>query len=489
MHQAGHYLAMPQLMVPSIISGTISPGNSIGDVFTTDLYLYPTSVYNVEVNSAGGSDEIIASGFAQIGGRVVVTPDDFNFTTPLTYTIISTGTGITGRFSSLTSSFPSLMSLIYNPLTIQLTYLPLDTIGLTGNALQAADCFVTLPAIPGSDAVTVNNALLALNFDDIQTTFEQMSPAQFSGPTEVQMLDAILVRSTYTKHLREFCSNKDGCCGKPMSFWIDGIAQWQNQKGSGNQFGYRDTTLGATIGFDYSIPNFVLGVAFSSTYDTFHLKKFTSKGNVNSYYGGFYSHWNYDRFYINAAFLGAQNNYRTTRHFSFGSIDRRAHSKHNGNEWLTHLGFGYQVCPSSFQCTPYINLDYVLQHEQSYTEAGAGSLDLHVKVKNATLFQGEVGVSLSTSYATWKGAFVPMLTLAYINQTPCSSKNYQANFVNSSCVFAGKGGDYERNLFAPRLALNYQGFCDKVNASIYYDGQIGSRYWAQDVGFDLTFRF
>ena len=87
-------------------SGTISPGNSIGEVFTTDLYLYSTSVYNVEVNSAGDSDEIIASGSAQVDGGVVVIPDDINFTTPLTYTIISTNSGVTGRFSSLTSSRP-----------------------------------------------------------------------------------------------------------------------------------------------------------------------------------------------------------------------------------------------------------------------------------------------------------------------------------------------------------------------------------------------
>ena len=106
-------------------NGTISPGNSIGQIFTTDLYLYPTSIYNVEINSAGDSDLITASGFAQIGGGVVVSPDDFNFTTPLTYTIISTSTGVTGTFSSLTSSVPSLMSLIYNPLTVQLSYVPL----------------------------------------------------------------------------------------------------------------------------------------------------------------------------------------------------------------------------------------------------------------------------------------------------------------------------------------------------------------------------
>jgi uncharacterized protein with beta-barrel porin domain len=467
-------------------SGTISPGNSIGTVFTTDLYLDSTSVYNVEVNSAGGSDAIIASGLAQVGGRVVVTPDDVNFTTPLTYTIISTGSGAVGSFSSLTSSVPALMGLIYNPLSIQLSYLPLQATGLRGNAWEAAQGFSCLAATPGSDVVTVQSALFALNFGDIQTAFNQMGPAQLSALTEIQLLDAILVRSTYTKHLAEFCAKKDPSCVSPISFWIDGIGQWQNQK---NSFGYQDTTLGYTIGLDYSIRHLVFGLAFSSTYDDCHLKNFASKAHLKSYYGGLYSRWNHDGFYMNAAVLGAYNHYRTVRGIKFGSIDRQAHSKHQGSKWLANFGLGYQVCRNRFQWTPYIDLDYVQQQERGYTETGAGSLDLHVQAKQASLFQGEVGVSLSTTYSLGKGVFVPMLTLAYINQTPCSSKNYKANFARSNCIFTNKGGDYERNLFAPRLSLTYQGSCDRVHISMYYDGRIGSRYWAQDVGLELAFRF
>jgi len=469
--------------------GAISPGNSIGIVATTDLYLYSTSIYNVEVNSAGDSDEIIASGFAQIDGGVVVTPDDLNFLAPITYTIISTGSGVMGEFSSLTSLTPSLMSLRYSPLSIQVVYLPLEVVGLTGNALNAADCFSAIPVISGSDTVTVNNALLALNFDGMQTAFEQMGPAQFSAITEVQLLDALFVRSTYTKHIAQFCFNKDHSCGRPTSLWIDGFGQRQNQKKSGNQFGYNDTTFGGTIGLDYSIGNLILGLAFSSTYDNLHLKNFASKAVINSYYGGVYTYWNHSGFYMNATVLGALNIYRTTRHLSFGTIDRRAHSKHNGNEWLTHLGFGYQVCRSHFQWTPYINLDYVLQHEQSYTETGAGSLSLHVNSKNAMLFQGEAGVSFSATYKALNGLFIPKISLAYINQTPCSSKNYHANFVSSSCGFTGRAGGYERNLFTPQVAFTYQGFCDRVNVSIYYDAKVGSKYWVQDAGFDFTFRF
>jgi len=463
--------------------GTISPGNSIGEMFTTNLILFPTSTYNVELNSAGESNLITTSGFAQLAGSVVVTPDDLNFTAPITYTIITTGTGATGTFSSLTSSVPSLMRLVYNPLTVQLNYVPLDAIGLTCNARNAANCFVTLT---GTDAATVTNTLLALNFNEMQDAFENMSPALFSGPTEVQLLDAILVRSTYTKHLQKSYFAQGELCEKPTCFWIDGIAQWQHQS---EPFGYKDTTLGATLGVDCAIQNCTLGLAFSYTYDNFHWQQSAGNATLNSYYGGLYGRFAFDQLYMNAAIIGAFNHYNTTRQLNFGTIERCAHAKHNGNEWLAHLGFEYWTCPSQLQVTPYLNFDYILQHEGCYTETGAGSLNLTVKKKNAMLFQGEVGLAFNTTYPMCDGEIIPMLTLAYINQTPCSNKNYSASFANSSCCFTGRGGDYERNLFAPRLALIYQDFSDTVNVSLHYDGQVGNKYWAQDVALDLTFRF
>jgi hypothetical protein len=98
-------------------------------------------------------------------------------------------------------------------------------------------------------------------------------------------------------------------------------------------------------------------------------------------------------------------------------------------------------------------------------------------------------VLLSGKYAAWRGFISPTIKLAYINQTPFSSKYYHARFVHSSCGFSGKGRDFERNLFAPGLALAYERPCEMVDAAIYYDAEIGSRYWQQDVGVTVSFRF
>lgn len=109
--------------------------------------------------------------------------------------------------------------------------------------------------------------------------------------------------------------------------------------------------------------------------------------------------------------------------------------------------------------------------------------------KNATLLQEDVGIQVSTTYDAYNGVFVPTLKLAYINQLPFSSKNYYADFTTATCVFAGRGWNYERNLFAPSLSLTYQDLPGMLNVSIYYDVKIGNSYWAQDGGINLSFHF
>lgn len=456
-------------------AGTLRPGNfSIGTMHANAIYLDPTSVYQVEINSSGANDEIFAVGSAHVDGEVLVIPDDLNFTVPVTYTIVSTGTGVSGRFSSLSSTAPALMELIYHPLNVQLTFLPLSVVPLKGNALQAARCFGTLPVV--GDVAVADAALLPLSFGELQVAFNQMGPAQFLDLLQVQMLDAFLVRSSYTRHLQE-----STCCG--ISLWSDVIGQWQNQSRTRELFGYDDSTVGVTIGSDCCYRNFVLGAAFSYTYDDLTWNQSAGRANINSYYGGLYGLWQADSFYINASFLATIHQGRTLRHLHFGTLDRQAVAKPNGTEVLGNLGFGYKVCGCNFQWTPYVNFDYVNLQESRFGENGAGSLDLLVRAKNTELMQGEFGFILSTCY----GPLKPTLQLAYIGQTTFATPDYTASFVNSSCIFLGTGRSFERNLFAPRLSLAYES--DLIEASVYYEAEVGRKYWAQDVGLTLTVCF
>src|SRR6185437_216517 len=56
----------------TVVNGTIAPGNSIGTLNVAgNITFTPGSIYEAEVNAAGASDKIVASGTATISGGSV----------------------------------------------------------------------------------------------------------------------------------------------------------------------------------------------------------------------------------------------------------------------------------------------------------------------------------------------------------------------------------------------------------------------------------
>lgn len=80
--------------------GSISPGNSIGTVYTTDLDLSSTSLYKVEVDPSNAS-LINATGAATLAGTVQVMQDPGSYSSQGQYTILTAAGGLSGSIDSL----------------------------------------------------------------------------------------------------------------------------------------------------------------------------------------------------------------------------------------------------------------------------------------------------------------------------------------------------------------------------------------------------
>ncbi len=79
-------------------SGTLSPGNSIGTISTTNLTMSSTSVYRVEIDPAN-SDLIVASGEALLAGKVQVIQNSGIYPSVGEYLILTTQDGIVGSLT------------------------------------------------------------------------------------------------------------------------------------------------------------------------------------------------------------------------------------------------------------------------------------------------------------------------------------------------------------------------------------------------------
>lgn len=118
--------------------GTIDPG-SLGEVFTSDLSLYSTSVYNVEIDSTNSS-LIDVTGAALLGGVLEVTQDPGSYNASGQYTILRTTGGISGAFDSIViHSLPGYeFHLEKNGNTLSLLYkfIPLPPTNLRGKRIK-----------------------------------------------------------------------------------------------------------------------------------------------------------------------------------------------------------------------------------------------------------------------------------------------------------------------------------------------------------------
>jgi subtilase-type serine protease len=492
--------------------GTVQPGNSIGTLTTGHLEVAGT--YNEEINAAGQSSLMVVSSSVPGGDGVAIIDsgstfniivDPGSYSVGQQWTIITADGGVTPPsmpFPTVTSTMPSFtfsVEYLANSVLLDLVAIgavtpALDPDDYSGNAKKAAVCFLALPVLPFTDEAAIISALESLSIPGQQKAFNHMSPAQFSALTLAQENNAILVRSSYTRHLRDLHTL---CCRsneeQNYNLWFDGIGQWVDQDRRGQEYGFDMATGGATLGADYFI-NDIFALGLAASYTGSYLKWDSSAGNahIKSYYGGLYSTLAPEHYYLDLALLGASNHYKVDRHIPIDGLSFDARHKNTGYEILASADYGYKFFTPKYLITPFLRVDYVYLHQKGYREHGAGVLDLNVHHKNTQWMQGELGVRGSRCIELCSGAnIIPELLVGYINQTALTSKTYRASFVDAdvSCVINSAGNLQEKNLFDISLATTFLSPCELVTLTARYDAQIGHRYTVQDVSLNLDFKF
>jgi len=482
--------------------GTVKPGNSIGTLTLYGNYIQ-TGTYNVELNASGQTDNITvlatspSNGIATItGSSLNILADPGTYTPPISYEILDAENGVIGTYSTVTSNQPFLAFTVhYFPTSVILelasaiTNPPFTPSQYSGNAKKIVQCFIQR-SLSDPDVSTVTLALMDLTPSQQQTAFGHMSPAQFSALTFAQENNMILVRSSYTRHLRDLHSLRCRTHEKEVNFWLDGLGTWQDQKKRGQQYGFDTATGGATMGIDYS-PGKIFCFGVAGSYTGSYLKWDSHAGNahIKSYYGGIYGSLSPKHLYFDIALIGASNHYKVNRHIPIPGLKRHARHGNTGSELLASLEIGGKIAGHASMLTPFLRADYVYLHQKGYREHGAKSLDLAGSSKTTGWIQSELGLRGSRCFAFSGGKFIPELQLGYINQSPLTGSHYRAKFAGTSCSIDAMGMRQEKNLFDVSAALSALSASELFTLTGRYDAQLGKRYVAQEVSLNLDFKF
>ncbi len=387
-----------------------------------------------------------------------------------THTIIETANGLTGTFESITSdSKYREMSLAYDAKN---SYLNMRSnfkkagAGARGHVASAIDDVYNNSS--SDDMVTVVDELNSLDDGALDSAFGQISGTTHSvsatvapvkqgsfyqnlfgrtggGTTGLGFLGlndrqsdplTMLASGGPVASDAGFALARDGQ-KLPYGMWIKGYSVTGNRHGDDIGSRYDYTIGGAIAGFDYLInPNIRAGVAvgYSKTY--VDMKQLQDNSYAESWQGAIYGSYvpKSKVWYVDAAFAYSKNSYETKRYLNFGNIYRMARGSYDGSDISGYLEGGYKVpIFAGITATPLASFLAMCNRTDSFTETGAGALNLQNDSHDTDSYQSGVGVKLSREFQAAKDfSITPEFGAKWLHEFGDTEANINARFAGET---------------------------------------------------------
>lgn len=246
----------------------IAPGNSIGTLNVPGSVAFaPGSVYQVEVNTAGQSDRLVAGGSATLtGGTVQVLAGAGSYAPSTTYTILSAAGGRSGSFAGVSSNLAFLTpALSYDAnnvyLLLQRNDVGFGKVGLTPNQQAAGG------GIEGLGATSaLYGSVLTLSAPQARAAYDQLSGELHASARTALLEESRLPRDAAVDRLRAAFGGvgaprdamnapapaPDGAGSGPGRFAVWGrlASSWGHTDGDGNAARLARSSDGFLLGAD-----------------------------------------------------------------------------------------------------------------------------------------------------------------------------------------------------------------------------------------------
>ena len=403
-----------------IADGRIAPGNSIGTMNVSGPVTFNSgSVYEVEVDDAGNSDRLIATGAITLnGGTVDVRAASGTYAASTTYNNIIQGSSLTGTFDTVTTDLAFLNPLLsYDGTSVDLTLtrnnnnfnmVAQDDIQVgVANAVQALGstnnlytAFAGLNASEASDAlntlsgehnagITTATAQSAATIQNIVSnriqTISTPSPSQNKSSYDIVTL-APAAGEDETSIEKKVWGEVFGYTGHSDA---SGPAPSQNRRSAGTLFG-ADAKLS---------PDVFAGVFGGYERAEIYTDSQGANSDVDSFHAGIYgseqikTNWR-----VSAGIVASFHSIDTTRHIKFTGYSETAKGETEGYTISPSVETAYTFDTGGASIEPFIGLNLTHSHINSYTEKDGGSANLDVDDADQTNLAHTIGARIGTSF-------------------------------------------------------------------------------------------
>lgn len=477
------------------LAGTLAPGNSIGTLNVAgNATIAAGSVYELEINAAGQSDRLAATGTVTLGGgEVVVLNAPGSYAAGTQYTIVTAGGGVTGTFASVTDSLPLLDAVLsYHPgsvvLTLEDNEVPVGSLGKTPNQRSTG---AGIDSIGGG---ALENALSTLDAAEIPGALDLLSGEIHASIKSGFIEESRYVRDAASDRLRDAFGAVGATplpvlgygesgpmaaeADTPLAMWGEALGAWGSFDGDGNAAEFDRSTGGFLTGMDGLVSDHArLGLIAGYTHSSFDVDARNSSGSANSVHLGAYGGAQIGALGLRGGAAYSWHFVDTSRTAAFGSFAENLDASYDAGTGQIFGEAGYRIDTASAAFEPFAGIAYVDVHTDGFTETGGAAALTHAASDTDQTFstlgvRASTPVSLGASEATlsgmigWRHAFsdvTPDAVFAFAGGAP----------------FAIAGAPIARDALALEAGLDVQ-VGARTSLGIAYSGQIGDG--AQDHG-------
>ncbi|WP_377841475.1 autotransporter domain-containing protein [Bosea sp. UC22_33] len=475
------------------VAGTVAPGNSIGTLNVAgNIAFNPGSTYEVEIDAAGASDRIVATGTATInGGSVKVLAGAGNYAPQTQYTILTAAGGRAGTFTGGVSSNLAFLdpALGYDANNVYLTMtrntLAFSNVGITPNQVAAGGGVESL-----GQGSPVYNAVLNLSAEQARGAFDQLSGEIHASARTALIEDSRFLRNAVNDRLRAAAGGTGAAGdsvvtyenGKPvaalattdrLALWGQGFGSWGRTDGDGNAAKLTRRTGGFFIGADAPVfGNWRLGAVAGYSRTDFDVKGRQSSGTSDNYHLGLYGGATWGALALRTGAAYTWHDIATNRTVGFPGLGDRLSGDYGAAtaQIFGELAYGFTMGATRIE--PFANLAYVNLRTDGFRETGGAAALIGTSADTDATFT-TLGLRAQTSFNLGGANLTAKATLgwrhAFGDVTPLAS----LRFAGGGNGFGIAGVPIARNAAVIEAGLDYA-IAPNATLGLSYGGQFGS---------------
>ena len=490
--------AVGGFVVPS--GATVAPGALIpfSTLHVVDIGFLAGSTYVVNVNAAGRTDAIAATGKATLSGGTVDVLAAAGVYSPSTrYTVLTAQGGVSGTFASLTTT----SNLAF--LTPALSYDADDVyLGFSvKTAPSSTPLFASIAQTPNQSAIALAlqaqppgsplyDAIIGQTVAGAVAAFDALSGEIHASAVSAAFDDQRLPReAVFDRLATPYGGALAGGAqsvqtlatpnpAQVFAAWGQAFDSWGHIGGDGNAATLSNNLGGLIFGADATLQGrYRLGIAGGYDYSTLGLGARSSSGNVSTTYAGLYGGLSGGALQLRGGGFYGYNHYGTSRTAVFPGFADALGSGYGGDTWQAFAETGWRMpvgglAAYSAWAEPFVGLTGLDIATRSFGESpGAAALN----GASATHDYGITTLGLRGEASLF--AWAPLVANGMIgwqhvfgDVTP----NSVLAFASAPYVpFAIAGAPIARNALAVEAGADWR-FTANVKLGIYYSGLIAS---------------